>query len=430
MKGFPNQVANLEKLATGIETVVRLVDTGENAKDDGVFGEALVHSGVAGTGHIPTPVERYLQEQRKKHPSNQSFRTTARGLRELYRLFGFIDDSSGRVVVTDVGREGATYAGRPLDQDQIDFWRRVVRNVTHDGGDGQASHPYQVLLRLVGRKPGITRAKCALALEAQNDSPTELERIVALVDLDEEETRRRIGVTESNWDNAKKVLPALAERLRDVVVTKVGSDKTYRLADAPGRADAGPAAAPRDPTAQRTPRTSRLVTPETIGRAGTVETFDEEPTAQPAADPTAVAQAVRQRRDRLRRHNLIVQALAARIAAAGAQLHEDPFDILALIETVGILVEVKTLDGTDIDERERVRDALGQLLYYEPFAAAPLVGQAAIHKIACFECPISGAHRNWLNASGIGVIWAVSDGRFAGDALAVRVLNRYLEELR
>jgi len=126
----------------------------------------------------------------------------------------------------------------------------------------------------------------------------------------------------------------------------------------------------------------------------------------------------------------MVQALARRLALAGATLYEDPFDILALIAATGLLVEAKTLDGTDIDERERVRDALAQLLYYEPFAAAPVVGQAAIHKIACFERPITADHRTWLNASGIGVMWMVGNGRFAGDQLAVRVLGPYLEELR
>jgi hypothetical protein len=147
-------------------------------------------------------------------------------------------------------------------------------------------------------------------------------------------------------------------------------------------------------------------------------------------NPAAAAEAIRRRLDRLRRHNEIVQLLARQLAGAGAQLHEDPFDILALILEIGILVEVKTLDGTPDDERDRVRDALGQLLYYEPFAAAPLVGQAAIHKIACFERPISADHRVWLNASGIGVIWSLGNDRFAGDALAARLLGRYLEELQ
>ena len=304
VKGFPNQVADLGKLATVMRSLVRLVDAGDNAKDDGVFGEELVRSGVAGTGHTPMPVEQYLRQQRQKRPSNQSFRTTARGLRELFRLFGLIDDSGDRVVVTDLGRLAAVFAGQPLDAEQSDFWRRVIRNVAHRGGQPEASHPYQVLLRLVGRKPGITRGKCALALEARNDSAEELDRIARLADLPEEEILRRIGVTQANWDNAKKVLPSLAEQLGDVVVIRHAGEKTYRLADAPGRADAGPAAAPAAVAparaargvavaVPRAPRTSRQVTPDTIGRAGTIEQFDDEPAAPPAPDPAAVAAASR-----------------------------------------------------------------------------------------------------------------------------------------
>lgn len=442
--------------------LVRLVDQGRDPKDDGVLGEELVRVGVAGTGHTPIPVDRYLEEQRKKSTSNQSFRTTARGLRELYRLLGFIDDSGGRVIAKELGRQAAALAGAELDQEQVDFWRRVIRNVTHYGGQPEASHPYQVLLRLVGRKPGISRANCALALEARNDSAEELDRIATLADLDEGEIRQRIGETKPNWDNSKKLLPSWAEQLGDVVVTKRVNEKTYRLADAPGRADAGSAAdsprtadagsaktyqqrAPGAPQSsdtgvgvweskseapRRAPRTSRQVTPETIGRAGTAEKFDEEQATPPVVDPAAIAAASRQRLDRLRRHNLLVQELARRLFVPRAQIYEEPFDILILITTAGILVEVKTLDGTEVDERERVRDALGQLLYYEPFAAAPVVGKAAIHKIACFEGPISADHRHWLNASGIGVIWSVGNGRFAGDPLARRVLGPYLEELR
>ena len=439
MKGFPNQVADLAKIALGMRTLVRLVDAGDTARDDGVFGEGLVRAGVAGTGHLQMPVDLYIAAQRTKKPSNQSFRTTARGLRELYRLLDFIDDSSDQVVVTPLGRQATTFAGQPLVT-QIDFWRSTIRVM--DSVD-QASHPYQVLLRLVGQKPGIIRAKCALALEARDDSPEELARIAALADLPEADIRRRLGVSTSNWDNAKKILPSWAEQLGDVIVTRRGGVKMYRLADAPGRANAGPPPIPAAPDLERAiphtrehavpraPRTSRRVIPDTIGRAGTAERNDPEFEIQRNVDdPRAAAAAVSQRLDRLRRHNLIVQALATRLAHADAQLYEDPFDILALFATVGILVEVKTLDGTDIDERVRVREALGQLLYYEPFTAAPLAGQATIHKIACFEAAISGYHSAWLNHSGIGVIWTVGNHRFAADALAADVLRHYLEELR
>lgn len=427
MKGFLNQVAELPKLAKAMQSICRLVDEGEQAKDDGVLGEDLVRAGVAGTGHRPMPIERYLREQLRKSKSNQSFRTTARGLRELFRLLGFIDDSQPDVVVTELGRQAASYADRPMNDEELAFWRRTVRNMRHAGGDDTESHPYQVLLRLVARKPGITRAKCALALEARDDSQAELDRIAQLADLSEAEITHRLHISEPNWDNAKKVLPRFAEQLGDVIKTK----NWFYIADAPGRASAGPAvppAAPHGVAAVRAPRTSRQVTPDNIGRAATAEDFDEFAQTR-GVDPAAAAEGIRSRRTRLRRHNLLVQKLAGRLAVAGGRLYEDPFDVLALIRAVGILGEVKTLDGTEADERDRVLEALGQLLYYQAFLLPAAAGQASVRMVACFERRISNEHIGFLNRQNIAVIWQEGEG-FAGDALAANFLGRYLEELR
>jgi hypothetical protein len=436
MKGFPNQVADLGKLAKAMQCIVRLVDRGDQAKDDGVLGQELVRAGVAGTGHRPMPVEDYIRQQLENPQDRQSFRTTARGLRELFRILRFIEDSGDVVEVTDLGRQLAAFAGSPMNEARIGFWQRAIRNMSHDGGDGQESHPYQVLLRLIARKPGLAKSKCALALEAKNDSPKELARIVALVDLLEEEIRRRLGVTPSNWANAVKVLPKLAEQLGDVVRTGQRGDYRYYIADAPGRAGAGAAepragavpARTRRPSGPPAPRTSREVTPATIATTGPVDTFDEVQ-VPPAVDPAAAATAVRTRLDRRRRHNLLVQQLATQLAATGGRLYENPFDILEVIAELGILAEIKTLDGTEEDERERVRDALSQLLYYEAFVTRPVAGEVTIRKVACFERRPSDAHIKWLNDNGIAVIW--QDGeRFAGDALAYRFLRRFLEEVR
>lgn len=430
MKGFPNQVAELPKIATGIRCLVDIEAAGENGKDDGIFGEALVRAGVAGTGHTPKPVDAYLKEQRKKPISGQSFRTTARGLRELYRLMDLIDDSGPTVVTTDLGKVAAAFAGRDLNQAQIDFWRGVIRNIVHVA-ENESSHPYLVLLRLVASKPGISRAKCALALEAADDSPEELDRIASLADRDEDDIIEQLGITKANWDNAKKVLPRFAEQLGDVIRNSNG---TYVLADAPGRAsDTGAAAAiePRKAgtqkaSAPRAPRSSREVTPETIGKAGIAERSDEVP-PPPTSDAAAIAAAIATRGVRLRRHNLLVRELAALFTKAGATLYEDPFDILALFPKVGILVETKTLDGTAPDERERVRDAFGQLLYYEGFLTAAVAGEAQISKVACFEAKISDKHREWLNGHGVAVVWK-DDGEFVGDDLASDFLGGHLKE--
>jgi hypothetical protein len=424
MKGFPNQVAELSKLATAMRCIVRLTRRGEQAKDDGIFGEALVRAGVAGTGHVPMPIEEYLQVQLRKRKSGQSFRTTARGLRELFRLLGFIDDSGDDVLITDTGRQAADFADQEMSPEQLAFWRRAIRNMTHAGRDDSESHPYQVLLRLVARKPGITRAKCALALEAVDDSPAELDRIAELTDLDEQEIIARIGITKTNWDNAKKVLPKFAEQLGDVI----RDGDSFTIADAPGRADAGPAPQRRAAAAVRAPRTSRRVTPQDIGRAATAEDFDEF-ASRGEVDQAAAAAGIRQRRLRLRRHNLLVRKLAARLAQAEGQLFEDPFDLLALIRNIGVLVEVKTLDGTEADERDRVWEALAQLLYYQAFLLPAAAGQASVRMVACFERRITNAHMQWLNQQNIAVIWEDGNG-FAGDALAANFLGRYLEELR
>jgi len=428
MKGFPNQIADLRKLAQGMATLAHLVDSGAKAKNYGVFGEALVRARVLGTGHTPKPIEAYICEQRAKPADRQSFQTSARGLRELFRMLGFIDDANLNIVIHPLGRQAAAFADAPLDGVQIDFWGRAIRAIRHQGGDAEASHPYQVLLRLIARRPGITRAMCALALEAKSDSDSELDRIVELAGRPEEEARRAIGVSKANWNNAKKVLPKFAEQLGDVIKT----GQTFRLADAPGRGadlavgepapDAGRAAG------TRAPRTARTVSAATIARAGTTERFDDA-IVPVGISPAAAAAAAASRLERLKRHNLLVQALAGRLGGEGRELFEDPFDLLALIDRLAILAEIKTLDGSIDDQRERVRDALAQLLYYEAFVTRPVARGGVVRKVACFERPISDEHRQWLNDSNIAVLWREGD-RFRGDVLAEAFLGTFIDELR
>lgn len=423
VKGFPNQVAELGKLEVAIRCVARLADAGDQPRDDGVLGEELVRAGVAGTGHRPMPVEEYIRAQRIRPRDRQSFRTTARGLRELFRLLGFIVDTGETVSVTTLGRQAAVFADAPENAQRIPFWRSSIREMTHSGGDTAESHPYQVLLRLVARRPGITRAKCALALEARDDSQAELDRIVALSRLSEPQIIRDLHITKATWDNAKKVLPKFAEQLGDVART----GDTFRIADAPGRAGDSPVRT-HGAVGVRAPRTSRQVTARTIGRAGTADDFDEV-AVHADLDQTAADAAIDARRRRLRQHNLLLQRLAVRLAGAGASLHENPFDILALFDGVGVLGEVKTLDGTVADERSRVREALSQLLYYQAFLLPPVAGAAEIRMVACFTRQISEDHVRWLNAQGIAVIWRARDG-FGGDLLAAEFLGPHIQELR
>lgn len=424
MKGFPNQVADLETLTKALRVLLDLKTKGQHPRDDGIFGEALIRSRVLGTGHTPIPVDDYLDKQRNKAISDQSFRTRARGLRELFRILGLIENSGLEVEVTQTGRQISSLSEKGVTYDLVRSWRPVIVNMMHDGGDGESSHPYQVLLRLVARCPGITRAKCALALEAKNDSEKELDRIVRLADLDENKIMDKTGITMSTWNNAKKILPRFAEQLGDV--QKEGG--RFFLCDVPGVPKESPIEAEtgKPTSAPRTPRSASAVTASTIAKAGTTEEWDESKEfTEIEVDPETLKAQKAKIKKRLKRHNIIVQRLAKKLEAEGAELFENPFDCLACFPDEGLLVEVKSLDGTEQDEKSRVRAALAQLLYYESFVTRPLIKKRAVRKIACFEKKISDAHIDWLQASDIFVIWG-TEGGFDGTTKAKRELSGHI----
>jgi hypothetical protein len=396
-------------LASALKVLIDIQEAGKNPKDDGVFGEALIRQGVLNTGHKPVPVDEYLAEQKIKRKSDQSFRTCARGLRELFRVLNLIEDSGDKPVVTRAGEQIAALAGKKLTSDSKRLWQKVIVGMFHDGGDDQSSHPYQVLLRIVAKRPGITRAKCALALEAKNDSEDELDRILALTELDEDKIISAIGEKAANWNNAKKILPRFAEQLGDV--HKIGGQ--FYLSDAPGVPKESPDEAEGDKTLKgpRRPKSASAVTSVSIARAGTAEDSDEgDELTESEVDPEALKAKKAKIKDRLKRHNAIVRNMAKMLEAEGAELFEHPFDCLACFAAEGLLIEVKSLDGTEQDEVLRVRDALAQLLYYESFVTRPLVKKRAVRKIACFENEVSADHITWLQSSNIYVIWVTGDG--------------------
>jgi hypothetical protein len=410
MEGFPNQVSDFRTLAAALKVLADLVQGGTNAGDDGVLGEELIRRRVLGTGHKPIPVEEYLNAQKAKpRASDQSYRTRARGLRELFRIMRLVDDGAPELELTPAGRRIAGLPENGRNSEALELWRTVVLQMTHKGGDSVASHPYQVLLRLVARRPGITRAKCPLALEAKDDSEQELERIVELAGLDEAEIRASLGVTKPNWNNAKKILPSFAEQLGDVV--KVGN--AFYLGDVPGEAKESRAdlekVEPRG--GARRPRKASAVTAASIAKSTAVERWDEVDAPEHLdIDPQAVMARRRRLNSRLKRHNDLVRKVAVQLEREGGQLFENPFDCLACFREEGLLLEVKSLDGTQEDERSRVREALGQLLYYESFVTKPVVSKRAVRKVACFEAQIGLDHVHWLEEADIYVIWDTASG--------------------
>lgn len=406
MKGFPNQISDLLKLTKALGIASDVVAKGEDLHSNAVYGEALVRGGVVGPRDKSVSIDEYLKQQNLKPPSGRSHETNARGLREFFRLAGLLADDDRSL--TPEGEKIASQVGTTLTDSVLQDWREAARRIALEGDNG-VSHPYLVLLRLVAERPGITRAKCALALEARDDSRAELNRIVGLSDADEYWIKEQTGVTDSNWNNAQKILPSLAERLGDVIKEEQRMYLAQPEEVLPAaRAKAKKRKAPSKKGGPSSGRSvsAREVSAETIAQAGTTDSHDEvDPESSDGFDPEAIAAAKKKLRDRLTRHNLLVKQAAKLLEANGAKLLEGQFDCLAIFDEVGLLLEAKTLDGSAADERIRVRHALAQLLYYGRFLVGEHSLERPVRKVALFEGPINPLHVDWLCAHAIEVVW-------------------------
>ncbi len=415
VKGFPNQVTNITKLTMALKVLPDIIDA-NGPHDDDSFGESLLRHGVINPGRGYTDIDAYLQASRLKSASNQSHRTSARALKEFMAKCSAIHTQAGVLRLTDSGFRLLDAFGTNDNQRLYAEWKSTVRNIWAADGEGNISHPYQVMLRLLTARPETPRAYCALALEAKDDSEGELQRIVALRDLDDEAAiRDALGVTKSTWDNAKKILPSIAEQIGDVIR---GETSLSIVGDALNAETIG--GGPVDRV------TARKVAADTIAALKTPDDSDE---ILPIIEPGAVslANAIAVRADRTARHNRLVRQFAGQLRVAGIELWEGLFDCLAVVESAVILAEMKTLDGSASDEVHQVRNAVGQLLYYEAFSipTEALSTGLPIIKVAVFEMVPSRTHIQWMESLAIQVVWA-QDDLFSASKLSSDVLSGYL----
>ena len=176
MKGFPNQISNIQKLSDGLRVLKDLTDAGQVA-DDSSFGEALLWEGIISPGRSGGDVRSYLSGMSLRAPSNQSHRTSARGVKEFFVRAGLAERTGDALIVSDLGN---SLVESLLQSDRDSFvqnWKVAMMNAVAVDGRG-TSRPYRIMLRLLKARPGTPRALCALALEARNDSDSEFERIL------------------------------------------------------------------------------------------------------------------------------------------------------------------------------------------------------------------------------------------------------------
>ncbi len=402
MKGFPNQISNIQKLADGLQVLKDLSAAGQVA-DDQSLGEALLRAGVVSPGRSGEDVSAYLSRMSGLAPSNQSHRTAARGVKEFFARTGLATRTGDVFAMTALGDAIVDSRLNPGDGEFAQNWKLAMLNAVAEDERG-ISHPYAIMLRLLQARPGTPRAFCALALEAVDDSDSEFERILGLRDLDDEDAiRSSIGATKSNWDNAKKIFPSIAEQVGDVA--KSGNRLFY----------VGEHAAVDSPDPDRhglEGRRRSRARPTSAESIAAWRRADESDETYPQI-AAASSSGIQIRAERTERHNEIVRMFARGIIGATA-LWEDPIDCLALVSSTALLAEIKTLDGSQSDETHQVRNAAGQLLYYAFFSMPEeLAGrEIKVEKLAVFESRPSDGHIDWLISLDIVPLW-VSGGGFS-----------------
>ncbi|MGC5816020.1 hypothetical protein [Clostridium perfringens] len=137
-----------------------------------------------------------------------------------------------------------------------------------------------------------------------------------------------------------------------------------------------------------------------------------------------LSEGIRTRKKRTERHSDVVKLVARTLEVKFFNLYEGRIDCLAIrniVETPAIIIEVKTLDGTDTDECSQVMKAFSQLFYYEEFHMGDFESSYT-QKVVVFESKISDEHICFFEKNGILVFW-VENNSINGNDNSMEFLN-------
>lgn len=401
MKNFPHQVADIDKLEIAFRIIEKSIAAGEDVASDSTLGAALARGGYYAFRDKSLTIEQALAAEKGKKASDRGSYTAARDTRRTFRLLGFIEQAAvdGDFQITEIGR---SLLDAEDDAQRRDVWRQAMRNVQLSDKAGNASYPYQIMLRLVGDVPGIETSKLMLALEALDDSEDEYLRVLKLAELPTVQIREKLGVSESHARNATKILPAIARQIGDIVgdrgksypapVTLTTEDGTVTV------------------SVERTAR-EHNVSPEAAVAVDEIAPVPEFGPAEKITVDLTSAIAVRQKRTE--RHQQTVQSLARLLAGQGFLLYENPYDCLAVADDMrSLLCEVKTLDTSLTDERQQAIKALGQLRGYRFFNLPKNLIEKLSVDVVAFDSRPRLHTIQFLAQSNVTTIWLSVEGKW------------------
>ncbi len=391
MKNFPHQFNEIKKLFDALVVAKQLIDNNTPLTDEN-FGEALTRRKIYTYRDSTISINQFLQIEKRKPRSNRGYLTVSRDIRRFFELLGYI------VVFDDSKKSHVTTTGKQLlkaasTEQKRGIWKNALRQLELEGTDGEVSHPYRILLKIVNALPGIETPKLMLALEAENDSGEEFGRIIALAKLSISEIIRQTRTPVASAKNAVKILPGIAEQLNDI---KRVSGRTYPVDRIIVTED--------DISTEEEPDVStkdqarfREVTSGNIARDRSIKII--------SSVSIDLSDAIKIRQKRLAEHQEIVRLLAILNEKCGIRLFEGRFDCLGIKGNAALLYEVKTILESATDQEKQTVKGVGQLKYYKFSIASQRMGLSDIKEILVFSRKPDTRMIDFCTAENIVVIW-------------------------
>jgi hypothetical protein len=365
---------------------------------DDNFGEYLTRNEIYTYRDSNLTIDEFLEREQTKPRANRGYLTVARDIRRLFQLLGFLivsEDRNGLLSTT-----GTQLLNSPSSEIKKNLWKNSFMQLGLEGTDGEISHPYRILIKLVQEKPGIETKKLMLALEAENDSEEEYQRILSLAESTFEEIIEETRTSVSMARNAVKILPAIAEQLGDI---RRQNNKAYPVGEILITEDEITTEVPDDAVNQDDVRYSqfRLVDADKIA---TAPIFNEV-----SAVSIDLTEAVRIRQDRLALHQQIVRKLASLCESKGFRLFEGKFDCLAVRPENTLLFEVKTIKESLSDQEKQTVKGVGQLKYYNFSIVHQQMEIVNRQEFLVYSEQPNSNLVKFCHAENIDVIWLVVD---------------------
>lgn len=399
MKNIPHQFNNLNKYFEALQTVLQLIEEEIPLRDENL-GEQLLRNGIIKPGRDGLTIEEYLLEQSAKTPQNRGHHTAARETIKFFKLIGFLivyENKSGELTSSAL-----QILSTPNENIRKELWRNAFLQLGVEGSDGEISHPYRILLKLVQDKSGIQTKKLMLALEAENDSAEEYERIIGLSELSLREILVSTGTSESMAKNAVKILPGIAEQLGDIVRR---GNNAFPIGQITITEDEISTEIPPETTnpqgilySQYRPVTSATIAVDPIFNTVSSVTID-------------FTESIRIRQQRLAEHQNIVRQLGTLCEERAFELYEGKFDCLATKRETALVFEIKTILNSLPDQEKQTVKGVGQLKYYKFSIVNRQMEYENIKEFLVYSQKPQISLIEFCSAENIKVVW-LNDGVF------------------